>query len=154
VDTERFDVRPANSSFRRSDGPRRAARHARACSPSGSSWPCTTNVAIEPVYALVMAHAPMPGRGRGRQAAQVVRSRRAKAIFRRKRRTQSACSARVGPGRARRRDDRSQLRNLLPRFVDRVVLDRTGLAGRFDLDLEWTPAPGEWVNANCSAAAG
>ena len=39
----------------------------------------------------------------------------------------------------------SQLVALLPRFVDRVVIDNTGLSQRFDLRLQWTPAPGEWI---------
>jgi uncharacterized protein (TIGR03435 family) len=39
----------------------------------------------------------------------------------------------------------SQFVSLLPRFVDRIVADETGMTGRFDLDLSWTPAPGEWV---------
>jgi len=33
----------------------------------------------------------------------------------------------------------SQLANVLSPFVNRVVLDRTGLIERFDVDLQWTP---------------
>jgi uncharacterized protein (TIGR03435 family) len=29
--------------------------------------------------------------------------------------------------------------------VDRVVIDGTATTGRFDLELTWTPAAGEWV---------
>jgi uncharacterized protein (TIGR03435 family) len=39
----------------------------------------------------------------------------------------------------------SQLVGLLPRFVDRIVIDSTGLTARFDITLTWIPAPGEWV---------
>ena len=33
----------------------------------------------------------------------------------------------------------SQLTATLSQFVQRVVIDRTGLTGNFDLDLTWTP---------------
>ncbi len=39
----------------------------------------------------------------------------------------------------------SALTNLLPRFVDHVVVDSTGLSGRYDIELTWTPGPTEWV---------
>jgi bla regulator protein blaR1 len=39
----------------------------------------------------------------------------------------------------------AQFVSLLPRFVDRIVTDSTGLTGRFDMELNWTPLPGEWV---------
>jgi len=46
------------------------------------------------------------------------------------------------------------LTNLLPRFVNRVVIDRTGLTGVFDFELMWTPAPGEWVAPPLPGGAG
>jgi uncharacterized protein (TIGR03435 family) len=56
------------------------------------------------------------------------------------------CFAKIGPGSiALAGTTVAQFASLLPRFVDRVVTDSTGLAGRFDLELNWTPAPGEWV---------
>jgi uncharacterized protein (TIGR03435 family) len=50
------------------------------------------------------------------------------------------CTARIGPGRiAAAGTTVAQFANLLPRFVDRVVIDSTGLMGRYDLELKWTP---------------
>jgi bla regulator protein blaR1 len=58
----------------------------------------------------------------------------------------STCSSRVGPGAVMMKGlTLSPLVNLLPRFVDRVVIDHTGLTGAFDIELKWTPGPGEWV---------
>jgi uncharacterized protein (TIGR03435 family) len=66
-----------------------------------------------------------------------------------------ACAVRVGPGSVHGSGITvTQLLNLLPRFVDRVVADRTGLSGRFDLDLDWTPAAGEWVAPPIAGAPG
>jgi uncharacterized protein (TIGR03435 family) len=57
-----------------------------------------------------------------------------------------ACGMRVGQGNlSGSAVTMTQLTNLLPRFVNRVVVDQTGLIGGFDLDLTWTPAAGEWV---------
>jgi bla regulator protein blaR1 len=57
-----------------------------------------------------------------------------------------ACSPRIGPGFvAATGSPLAFVLNLLPRFVNRVVVDRTGLAGVFDIELKWTPAPGEWT---------
>ena len=39
----------------------------------------------------------------------------------------------------------AQLVTLLPRFVNRIVVDRTMLDGAMDVELTWTPAPGEWM---------
>jgi uncharacterized protein (TIGR03435 family) len=60
--------------------------------------------------------------------------------------TPAACVTRIGPGSVTGSSfTLAQLVNLLPRFVNRVVVDRTGLAGPFAIDLRWTPAPGEWM---------
>ncbi|MEP7354348.1 MAG: TIGR03435 family protein [Acidobacteriota bacterium] len=56
------------------------------------------------------------------------------------------CFARIGPGSISSGGMLlAQFISLLPRFVDRVVVDSTMLTGRYDMDLSWTPAPGEWV---------
>lgn len=53
---------------------------------------------------------------------------------------------RIGPGAvAITGTTLTQFVSLLPRFVNRVVRDSTGLTGCFDIQLTWTPAPGEWV---------
>ena len=45
-----------------------------------------------------------------------------------------------GPGRLSfRGTPMGQILQFLSPAVNRVVVDRTGLTGRFDLDLEWTP---------------
>src|SRR5205823_5821464 len=50
------------------------------------------------------------------------------------------CGMRVGPGTMTGGGfPLSQLTATLSQFVQRVVIDRTGLAGNFDLDLTWTP---------------
>jgi uncharacterized protein (TIGR03435 family) len=57
-----------------------------------------------------------------------------------------ACFAKIGPGSIVIAGTTiPRFVGLLPRFTDRVVTDATGLAGSFDLELTWTPAPGEWV---------
>jgi len=57
----------------------------------------------------------------------------------------SGCRPRIGPGSVTLTGTTlAQFVAFLPRFVDRVVSDSTGLTGRFDLELVWTPAPGEW----------
>ena len=50
------------------------------------------------------------------------------------------CGIRVGPGQLTGGSmPMSQLATLLAPFVQRVVVDRTGLTGNFDFDLTWTP---------------
>jgi uncharacterized protein (TIGR03435 family) len=59
------------------------------------------------------------------------------------------CTSRIGQGRiAAAGTTIAQFAGLLPRFVDRVVIDSTGLMGRYDLELKWTPAPGESPSAD------
>ncbi len=51
-----------------------------------------------------------------------------------------ACGMRIGPGTmAGGGFPMSQLAQTLSQFVQRVVVDRTGLTGNYDLDLTWTP---------------
>jgi uncharacterized protein (TIGR03435 family) len=50
------------------------------------------------------------------------------------------CGMRIGPGNMMGGGlALSQLANSLSPFAQRVVVDRTGLTGNFDLDLTWTP---------------
>jgi uncharacterized protein (TIGR03435 family) len=50
------------------------------------------------------------------------------------------CGMRIGPGTMNGGGfPLSQLAVTLSQFVQRVVIDRTGLAGNYDLDLTWTP---------------
>lgn len=58
----------------------------------------------------------------------------------------STCTPRIGPGLIDLHGaTMAQFVGLLPRFVDRVVRDQTALSERLDLQLKWTPAPGEWI---------
>jgi len=64
------------------------------------------------------------------------------------------CAPRIAPGSLTLTSTSlTALVNLLPRFVGRVVIDATGLTGRFDLDLTWTPGPTEWVPPSTGAGA-
>ncbi len=57
-----------------------------------------------------------------------------------------SCTPRIGPGMLDLHGTTMrQFAGLLPRFVDRMVRDQTGLTGSLDLKLNWTPAPREWV---------
>ncbi len=61
------------------------------------------------------------------------------------------CSIRNAPGRLTGNAIRlSQLADILSSSTDRPVIDRTGLEGNFDLDLEWTSA----LRTQSAAAAG
>jgi uncharacterized protein (TIGR03435 family) len=66
----------------------------------------------------------------------------------------SQCQPRIGPGSlALPATSPTALVNLLPRFVDHVVVDATGLTGRFDIELQWTPGPTEWVAPSSATSA-
>jgi uncharacterized protein (TIGR03435 family) len=98
-----------------------------------------------PIYAMVLARsdgklgpqlrpstvdcAAMFGRGRGGppQAAPAPGER-------------PLCGMRIGPGTmAGGGFPISQFATTLSQFVQRIVVDRTGLTGNYDLDLKWTP---------------
>jgi bla regulator protein blaR1 len=50
------------------------------------------------------------------------------------------CGTQMGPGLLTAGSTpMSQLANVLSPFAHRVIVDRTGLKGRFDIDLKWTP---------------
>ena len=50
--------------------------------------------------------------------------------------------------------DMSRLASVLSASADRVVIDRTGLLGRFNVELQWTPdALGPASSANAAAAS-
>ena len=50
------------------------------------------------------------------------------------------CGMRMFPGKlVAGSSSMAQLTNVLARFVSRTVVDRTGLTGNYDLDLQWTP---------------
>lgn len=60
--------------------------------------------------------------------------------------TPSPCGVKLAPGSVIGNGlALTPLMNLLPRFVDRIVIDETALTGRFDYRLSWRPAPGEWM---------
>jgi uncharacterized protein (TIGR03435 family) len=66
-----------------------------------------------------------------------------------------SCGSQVGPGSVVMHGvPLTILANLLPRFVNRVIIDRTALTGSFDLEIKWTPAPGEWVAPPSPGGAG
>jgi uncharacterized protein (TIGR03435 family) len=53
---------------------------------------------------------------------------------------QPTCGMRIGPGQmVMGGTPMSQLATVLPPFVQRIVIDRTGLSGAFDFQLSWTP---------------
>lgn len=95
-----------------------------------------------PIYALVLA------RGDGKLGERIrpgafdclgARANRQLPIASQPR-AQVSCVTRFRPGNVMARGTSlAQLADHLARFVDRVVIDQTGLAGNFDLDLEWTP---------------
>jgi len=54
------------------------------------------------------------------------------------------CGMQIGPGQMKGGGfPLSQLAQTLSQFVQRMVLDRTGLTGPYDLDMTWTPEPGQ-----------
>jgi uncharacterized protein (TIGR03435 family) len=54
------------------------------------------------------------------------------------------CGMRMGPGQLSGGGfPLSQLGTTLSQLVQRMVVDRTGLSGNFDIDLTWTPEPGQ-----------
>lgn len=58
----------------------------------------------------------------------------------------ASCAPRIGPGVVTLKAATvAQLVNLLSRFVNGVVIDRTSITRAFDIELRWTPAPAEWV---------
>lgn len=93
------------------------------------------------IYALVMARADRRPGGQLRPASGDCAA------------APASCRTTIAPGVVALRGGHvSQFVNLLPRFVNRVVIDRSGLDGTYDADLKWTPAPGEWVAPSAPGA--
>ena len=105
-----------------------------------------------PIYALVVARSDgklgpqlkksetdcaavfAAARGRGPGAMPPPPGRR------RPRRRRMPCGIRIGPGQpGDGRGAAGAVRDSLGMFAGRIVLDRTGLAGSYDVDLTWTP---------------
>lgn len=64
------------------------------------------------------------------------------------------CGLRFGPGRLLGGNQTiSALALTLSRYLSRSVMDRTQLAGRYDMALEWTPSPGEGLQTTAAPSA-
>lgn len=65
-----------------------------------------------------------------------------------------SCAMRFGPGRVLAGNQTvPALAQTLSRYLQRAVMDRTGLQGRYDMSLEWTPAPGEGLQTSADPNA-
>jgi uncharacterized protein (TIGR03435 family) len=105
-----------------------------------------TETRERPVYALTLATAGKLGPQLQRSSADCgALLDTARASARRGTSTsfgelEARCATNVAAGRISARGIRlAQLVPMISRFTDRVVIDRSGLDGAFDLDLTWTP---------------
>jgi uncharacterized protein (TIGR03435 family) len=107
-------------------------------------------IAEVPVYALVLAASdgkPGPHLGTsGIDCEELARANKPPpplpATVASQNRPISVCSTRIGNGvLAARSTTMPRFATNLSAIVDRMVLDKTGLTGSFDIDLEWTPDP-------------